>query len=192
MPALNTPLAPWPANSPAEFPNRRPPRGTRLRTAHGHSRHGTSGGSGDLPCSSTFAPMIRCTTIQNDCESSRCATARWSATSAGASTRCCGVPGPRFLVVDYKTNLLRDPARPGVEALVEGLPAAGTGQGHDGRSLSAAGPCSTAPRCTGFEVAAARLRPGHPSRWRLVPVRARNGGPASGGSGCSPGSLQLP
>lgn len=30
------------------------------------------------------------------------------------------VPGPRFLVVDYKTNLLRDPARPGVEALVEG------------------------------------------------------------------------
>ncbi|HQR79006.1 MAG TPA: UvrD-helicase domain-containing protein [Actinomycetota bacterium] len=32
------------------------------------------------------------------------------------------VPGatPRFLVVDYKTNLLRDPARPGVEGLVEG------------------------------------------------------------------------
>jgi len=32
------------------------------------------------------------------------------------------VPGttPRFLVVDYKTNLLRDPARPGVEGLVDG------------------------------------------------------------------------
>ena len=29
-------------------------------------------------------------------------------------------PDQRFLVVDYKTNLLRDPTRPGVETLVEG------------------------------------------------------------------------
>jgi exodeoxyribonuclease V beta subunit len=32
------------------------------------------------------------------------------------------IPGdqPRFLVVDYKTNLLRDPARPGIERVVQG------------------------------------------------------------------------
>ncbi|MCU0297678.1 MAG: UvrD-helicase domain-containing protein [Candidatus Nanopelagicales bacterium] len=41
---------------------------------------------------------------------------------AGSIDAVLRIPGetPRFLVVDYKTNLLRDPSRPGVERLVDG------------------------------------------------------------------------
>ena len=39
---------------------------------------------------------------------------------AGSIDAVLRIPGPKFIVVDYKTNLLRDAARPGIERLVAG------------------------------------------------------------------------
>ena len=88
------------------------------------------------------------------------------------------IPGdqPRFLVVDYKTNLLRDPARPGIERVVRGIPPAPAGHGDDGRALPTAGSAVQRRAAPLPAVAPAGLRPVGPPRRGAVPVPARNGG----------------
>ena len=62
--------------------------------------------------------------------------ARCAASSAAASTRCCGSTATAYLVADYKTNWLGDPARP-LTALA--LPPAAAGEADAARPLPAAG-----------------------------------------------------
>ena len=101
------------------------------------------------------------------CPGNRCA-----AISPAAWTPCFRLPGPRYVVADYKTNWLGD--RRHRAAVGVALPAAGVERGDGGLGLSLAG--TAVLRCAAPvpAVAAARLRPAAASRRRAVPLRPRD------------------
>ena len=78
--------------------------------------------------------------------------------------------GPRYLVVDYKTNWLGDPDRP----LTAGrLRPAAAGGGDAALATTRCRRCCTALCCTASCAGGSPIRPRAPSRRRAVPVRAR-------------------
>ena len=83
------------------------------------------------------------------------------------------LPGPRYLVVDYKTNRLGDPSAE-VLPTWDYRPAAMAGR-DDGRPLSPAGPAVFGRAAPVPAVAPARIRPGRAPRRGAVPVRPGDG-----------------
>ena len=145
-------------------------------------------------CSSGTCPRAtRCGRTPCRC-AARSATSRCAATSPARSTWCCAcrrADGPRFHVVDYKTNWLGPDRR---AADRRGLPARGDGRRDGALRLPAAGPAVRRRAAPLPALAAAGLRPRAAPRRGALPlrprhVRARRPRSSTGSrAGCSPGA----